>query len=354
MIRVGLVGFGLAGRVFHAPLISSVEGLELAAVVERHSDQAAERYPGLRICRSLEELLNDTTISLVVLATPPGTHLELGRRVLSAGRNLVIDKPMAPSSAEIAELIDLARSRDLLLAPFQNRRWDADFRTVQKLVREASIGRLVHFASHFDRWRPAINPAKAWKSDPNSGGGVLLDLGTHLVDQAMLLFGKPDSLAAEVGCEREGEAANDNFDLRLYYPGLTVALGANCLASLPRPRFHLRGTRGNFIKFGVDQQENELGKITRIDSANWGEEPSNSWGTLSVDLTGAIVTRPVASLSGNYRVFYRGVADAIAGQLPTPVSPADAWRTARILEWALRSAKEGSRITCDWQGEPSW
>ena len=257
MIRVGLIGFGLAGRVFHAPLISSVEGLELAAVVERHTDHAAERYPGITTYRSLEAMLEDASLGLFVVATPSGSHFEVARQLLEAGKNVVVDKPLAVRSAEIAELMKLAAARGVLLAPFHNRRWDGDFLTVQRLLGEGSLGRLVHFESTFDRWAPGV-ARRPWKDDQDEGGGQLLDLGTHLADQALMLFGKPLAVSAEVQRERDGEGADDAFTLRLRYEGLWVVLGATCLSSLQRPRFHLRGTKGNYWKHGLDPQEDAL------------------------------------------------------------------------------------------------
>jgi predicted dehydrogenase len=340
MIRVGLVGFGMAGRVFHAPLISSVEGLELAAVVERNTDLAAQRYPGMTTYRSLEAMLEDDSLGLLVVATPSGTHFEVARQILKAGKNLVVDKPMAVTSAEIAQLKELAAVHGSLLVPFFNRRWDSDFRTIQKL-----------FESNFDRWSPG-STRRPWKDDPVQGGGILLDLGTHLVDQALVLFGKPEAVGAGIGRERDGQGSNDSFTLQLRYPAFSVTLSANCLSSLQRPRFHLRGTKGNFRKKGLDPQEAALNKVTRIGAGRWGEEPAANWGMLSVDVDGGVVTRPVPPVAGDYRLYYAGVRDALLGKSPAPVAAVDAWRTARLLEWAVASSNEHRDILCDWSQEP--
>jgi scyllo-inositol 2-dehydrogenase (NADP+) len=352
MQRVGLVGFGMAGRVFHAPLISSVDGLELAAVVERHSDQARQRYPGVTTYRSLEELLADDSIGLVVVATPSGSHFETARHALGAGRNVVVDKPVAVTPDEIGELIELARAREKLLIPFHNRRWDGDFLTVQKLLQEHQLGRVVHIESRFDRWNPGAT-RRPWKDDPAQGGGVLLDLGTHLVDQALVLCGKPLGVSAEVLRERDGEGSEDAFTLRLRYAGCIFTLGANALSSPAGARFHVRGTRGNYRKKGVDPQEAALNKITRISAANWGEEAPGDWGILCVDVEGGMVTRPAASCAGDYRMFYAGVRDALLGNAAAPVNAAEAWRVARILEWARASSERRCEVACDWRGEPA-
>lgn len=351
MIRVGLVGFGMAARVFHAPLVSSVEGLELAAVVERNSDNAAQRYPGIKTYRSLDELLADSSIKLVVVATPNATHFEVALRALEAAKSVVVDKPVAIDSGEIAQLEQLAGGIGLQFIPFHNRRWDGDFRTIQKILREKSLGRLVDFESYFDRWRPGPS-SRVWKDDPEQGG-TLLDLGTHIVDQALTLFGEPDSVGAEVRRERDGEGGNDSFTLRLHYlTGFTATVGANSLSSLARPRFHLRGIKGNYWKWGLDSQEEALGKVTRIDSAEWGKEPPDRWGTLAVDTDGSMVTQPVEPVAGDYRLFYAGVRDALLGTGKAPVAGMDAWRTARVLEWALESAKTNRDVECNWNQEP--
>jgi scyllo-inositol 2-dehydrogenase (NADP+) len=346
LIRLGIVGFGMSARVFHAPLISSVEGLRLAAVVERHSDQASARYPGIVTCRSLDEMLADSSLGLIVVATPSGTHLDVARQVIAAGKHVVVDKPMAARSAEIAELIALAAERGVTLIPFHNRRWDGDFLTVRNLLHERATGRLVALESRMDRWNPGAT-RRPWKNDPAQGGGVLLDLGTHLVDQALTLFGEPLGVSANVDRERDGEGANDSFTIRLRYEGFRVTLGANMLSSPTGPRFVLRGTQGNFRKFGVDPQEAALNKVTHIDSPDWGKEQTDQWGTLSVQADGASVTQPVETLAGDYRRFYEGVRDALATRSAPPVLAVDAYRAARILEWAEESSQQRCEIACN-------
>jgi predicted dehydrogenase len=351
MIRVGLIGFGLAGRVFHAPLISSVAGLELAAVLERRTDNAVQRYPGITTFRSLEEMLADSSLSLFVVATPNGTHFKVAKQILEAGKSVVVDKPMAVTSTEIAQLMDLAAAKRVHLVPFHNRRWDSDFQTLYKLVREDSVGRIVHLESTFDRWRP-VHRAGAWKEDP-ANGGMLLDIGTHLADQAMCLFGSPEAVSADVSRERDGEgASNDSFTVRLHYPDFSVTLAANVLSSLARPRFHLRGTKGNYWKWGLDPQEAALSKITRIDDPAWGHIAPSDWGTLTVDVDSCVVTRPVSPTPGDYRLFYAGVRDALLGRSHAPVPALSAWRVARLLEFAAESAEKRREVQCEWDNQP--
>ena len=218
-IRVGLIGFGFAGRIFQSNVIEAVEGLELAAIVQRSGSEAAAAFPHARIVPSVDALLEDASIQLVVVATPNASHLPIARQCLLADRHVVIDKPFALSSEEAAELIQLARERQRLLSVYQNRRWDGDFLTVRKLLDGDQLGRLVKFESHYDRYRLAPR-LHAWREDGSPGGGVLFDLGSHLVDQALVLFGVPQSVWASVRVEREGARSDDAFDLYLHYPAI--------------------------------------------------------------------------------------------------------------------------------------
>lgn len=351
MIRVGLVGFGMAGRVFHGPLISSVDGLALSAVVERHANQAKERYPWITTHRSLEAMLADKTLGLIVVATPSGTHFDVARRIIDAGFSVVVDKPVATSAEQIAALAASAKKNGVMLAPFHNRRFDGDFLTVEKLLHDGTLGRMVHMESRMDRWNPGAT-RRPWKDTPEEGGGVLLDLGTHLVDQALALFGNPMAVGAEVARERDGQGANDAFTIRMRYLGLRVTLEANALSSPAGARFVMRGTRGNFRKKGVDAQEAALNKVTRITGDNWGQEPATEWGMLHVDVEGGMVTRPFATQAGDYRRFYAGVRDALELKSKPPVTAADAWRAARVLEWAAQSSETRCEVECNWSGEP--
>jgi predicted dehydrogenase len=351
MIRVGMVGFGMVGRVFHAPLISSVDGLELAAVMERTTNSAALSYPGITTYRSLDAMLADSSLDLFVVATPSQSHFEVASQILKTGKNLIVDKPVCTTSAEITQLMELAAAHKAYLIPFHNRRWDSDFQTIQNLLHVDSLGRLVYFESRFDRWRPDPPTDRLWKEDPSSGG-VLLDLGTHLADQALTLFGKPEAISAEILCEREWARACDSITLRLHYPGFLVVLGANCLTTPARPRFHLRGTKGNYWKLGLDPQEAALSKVTRIDDPAWGTEPSADWGTLHIDVNGSTVTRSVEPIPGDYRLYYAGVRDALLGKAPAPVPALAAWRVARLMEWALESSDKRRELICDWNEEP--
>ena len=240
-IRVGVVGFGLAGRFFHAAVVSATPGLELACVVERSGDESARVHPRVKVARSVEELLADVGIQLVVIATPSYSHFELAQQCLREQRHVVVDKPFALKSEEAAELIRMARERRLVLAPFQNRRWDGDYQTVRQVIASGELGRLVTYESHFDRFRPQPRP-EVWRESGGPGSGILFDLGPHLIDQALGLFGPPTNLYADVRIDRENGAADDAFDLRLEYMAvrrLTVLLRSTLTACIAGPRFLL-------------------------------------------------------------------------------------------------------------------
>jgi scyllo-inositol 2-dehydrogenase (NADP+) len=347
-IRTGVVGFGLAGRVFHTAVLSATPGYELAAVVQRTGDEAAKAYPRARICRSVDELLTDPTVQLVVVATPNPSHFPIAKQCLLAGRSVLIDKPMTLTSAEAAELTVLARESSLIVSAYQNRRWDSDYLTLKQVLASGELGRLIRFESRFDRFRLDPKPG-AWREEPALGGGILYDLGPHLIDQALNLFGPPQSLWAEVRTERDGFSTDDSFDLHLTYPRMSVLLHATMAATAPGPRFMVNGTLGTYIKFGLDPQEDAIKRGDPIGGPNWGAEPQSADGTLTV-ATGE--TRLIPTLPGDYRAIYANLRGAILGNAPLAVTPQDAWRTASILDLARQSSQSGQRLPVNLTHQP--
>jgi scyllo-inositol 2-dehydrogenase (NADP+) len=335
-IPVGVVGFGLAGRAFHAPVIHAVPGLELAAIVQRHGDEAARAYPDVRILRSFDELLSLGSIELVVIATPNAHHVEQARKSLEAGRDVVIDKPFAPTYAEAAELVSLAQKRGRLLSVFQNRRWDGDFKTVRELIQSDALGRVVQYESHFDRYR--LQPrAGVWREQEGPGSGVFFDLGPHLIDQALVLFGEPQAVSGDIRSERDGAVVDDAFDVVLHYPRLRAYLRATVLASRPGPRFMIHGTKGTYVKYGLDPQEEALKRGERPEGADWGKEPQEAWGKLFPPEGGE---RTIPTQAGDYRGYYENIRDAILRKAPLAVTPEQALRVMRIIELAQQSSRE--------------
>jgi len=336
-IGVGLVGYGMASRVFHAPVIESVPGLRLRKIVERRGDASRGRHAGAETVRDFDEVLRDEGVELVVVATPNESHFDLARRALLAGRHVVVEKPFTNTSAEARELTELARAQNRLVSAHQNRRWDGDFLTVRKIIEGGLLGRLVEFESHFDRYRNEPRPG-AWREEAGPGAGVLYDLGSHLIDQALVLFGLPNEITADVRTRREFAKAADGFDLRLGYEGLGVTLKATMLAREPGPRFTLHGSEGSYVKHGLDPQEDALKGGRSPASEGWGEEPEECWGVINTRLGGLHVRGRVETDAGDYAAYYRNVADAIRGRAELIVKPEDAANVIRIIELASESS----------------
>ena len=351
-IGVGIIGYGLGGRVFHAPFVSAVPGLRLESIMQRRGDEAAKSYPSARISRSVEELLSDATIELVVVSTPNETHFSLAEQALQAGKHVVVDKPFAATSAQALRLADLAKARGLHVVPFQNRRWDGDFLTVRKILDECALGRLVTFESHLDRFRPKPRE-NSWKEAGNPANGMLFDLGPHLLDQALCLFGTPEAIAASVRADRDTTSIEDAFDIALYYPGkdgkgLMAYCRASYLACIRSPRFLLHGTHGSFKKDGVDPQEPALVGGAKVpvqgSTETWLQEPESAWGTLTVAPVPAeptlVVEKQIKTQLGDYRGFYANVRDAIRGTAEIAVTAEDGYRVIRLLELARESSQK--------------
>ncbi len=357
-IRTGVVGYGLAGRVFHAPFVHAVPSLELTAIVQRTGDTAKQAYPGAAQMRSLDDLLA-SDVELVVIGTPSPTHFNLSKQALLAGKHVVCDKPVTTSSAQAEELEALAKEKGLLFFPFHNRRWDGDFLTLQRLLAEGAVGRPVTLDSRFDRYRP-IPKTGAWREEEEAGG-LLYDIGPHLIDQALVLFGRPERLQANVRRDRDsGGNVPDAFDISLFFAGadgrdILVRLGTTVLAVDPAPRYRLNGTIGSFVKYGLDPQEPALvagGTVPPLDSpAVWLEEQEPMWGTLSVVADpmkpAEVVRSRVKSERGDYRGYYNNVAAAILGEAEPAITPRAAVHVARIIEMVQKSSDTGVTVPID-------
>ena len=338
-INVGLIGFGFAGRTFHAPVIRAVAGLRLATILQRKGNDAANRYPDVRIARTTEELLASDSIHLVVIATPNPSHFDLARQCLLAGRHVVIDKPFATTYADAAELVSLADKCGRLLSVYQSRRFDGDFKTVRNLLQSEALGRVVLYESHYDRYRLQLRPG-AWREQAGPGNGVFFDLGPHLIDQALTLFGTPEAVSADVRVERDGAVVDDAFDVTLFYPRLRAQLRGTMLASKPGPHFVIHGTKGSYIKRGLDPQEEALKRGETPGGPEWGKESPEAWGTLSLVEGDKITERAVPTEPGDYRQYYENVRDTILGKATLAVTPQAALSVMRVLELAHQSSRE--------------
>ncbi len=346
MIEVGLIGFGLAGRAFHAPVIRAVPGLHLAAILQRSGNEAAEIYPDVRIVRTIDELLSIREIRLIVIATPNETHYPLARQCLEAGRDVVVDKPFTVTLEEAASLVQIAKSAGRLITVYQNRRYDGDFQAIRQLVAAGTLGRIVRFETSYDRYRPQLKPG-AWRETQRPGSGILFDIAPHLIDHALMLFGLPEAVTADVRIEREGAVADDAFDIMLHYPkGMRAALRSSILAAAPRPRFVLLGTQGSFVKQTVDPQEANLRRGLILTEGAWGAEPEEKWGVLTVPSGETFTQRRIPSAACDFRDYYANVRDALLGRAAPAVTPEYALDVMRMLELARQSSEQ--RRTIPW------
>jgi predicted dehydrogenase len=340
-LKIGLMGYGFAGATFHAPVIAHCgASAVLAAIATSQPERARADYPGAAVVADFDALLALDDIECIVIATPNDTHFPLAKQALAAGKHVVVDKPVTLTAHEALELARLARERGLLFAPFHNRRWDGDFMTLRAVIASGELGRIVQFESHFDRFRPQVR--QRWREDVTRGGGLLLDLGPHLIDQTLVLFGAPQTVFATVRTSRDNADAPDYVHLLLGYADHEVVLHASALVALSAPRFAIHGTCGSYVKAGLDTQEDQLRAGMRPGDAGFGA--GNAPGKLRVLVDEREVEREMPTLDGAYTAFYRSVAASIRDGVPFPVAAQDAVDVMTIIELAAQSAREGRRL----------
>jgi predicted dehydrogenase len=347
-IRVALIGYGMAGRVFHAPLISGVPGLVLNIIVSSKPQAVLADWPQVHAVATPAEAFADPGIDVVIIATGNESHHPLARQALLAGKHVVVDKPCAVNVAQTRDLLQVAKEQGKVLTVFQNRRWDADFLALRQVIDSGQLGRVVQFESHFDRYRPTV--PDRWREQDLPGSGLWFDLGAHLVDQAMQLFGAPDDVLVDVANQRDGAVVNDYFHAQLRYPtrhpGLRVLLHGSALVPAVGPRFVVHGTRGSFVKYGLDGQEDALKAGARPhldrpdDMAIWGKDPQV--GTLTIHREAWTQTSAAPDVAGNYLAYYAQLRDHLNGLSAAPaVTPAHVLQDMQLLELGQRSAEQG-------------
>ena len=341
-IQVGLIGYGFAGKVFHAPVIAAVPDLHLRAIVTSRTEQVRADYPDVSVMADAETLLADPAIELVIVATPNTSHLALAQAALAAGKSVVVDKPFTLTTADADALIQQAAAAGRCLSVFHNRRWDSDFRTVRQLVESGLLGEVMTYEAHYDRFRPNIQPR--WREQDAPGSGILYDLGSHLIDQALQLFGPPETVSADLQRQRPGAQAVDYFHLVLGYRHQRIILHGGCLVRQPAFHFALHGARGSSIKQGLDPQEHALIVGRRPGSAGWGEEPAAIYGELTTEINGLPITGRIASLPGAYDAYYQVLAQAIRQGTPPLVTAQEARQVIPVIEHALISHRRGQVI----------
>jgi scyllo-inositol 2-dehydrogenase (NADP+) len=338
-IRTALIGYGSVAEKMHAPLIDVCHDLDFVAVVERHSNRCEKKYPNVRTFRSLEELLESDPVDLICITTPNEFHFPMAKQCLFAGKHVVVDKPVTVHSWEAEELQQIANEKGLVCSVFHNRRYDGDFRTLQKLVDENTLGRLVYVESHFDRFRPQVS--ENWREKDVPGNGITYDLGVHLIDQIALLFGAPERIFADIQKQRTNAVSDDYFDISLFYPSFKARVTAGVLVNVATPKFILLGEKGSYQKFFLDVQEQAFKEGKKPEGENWGVDPAERWGKLYLENE----TVPMPTEKGDYRVFYQNVADAILKKTPLLVTLSQTISVLKIIEAAFRSSEDGRIIT---------
>jgi scyllo-inositol 2-dehydrogenase (NADP+) len=349
-VRAAILGYGLAGQVFHAPLISSVPGMAVAAIVTSspaRQQKARADYPQATVYSSAAELWRDAaSYDLAVVATPNRAHVSLGLAALDAGLPVVVDKPVAATAADAERLVEASRRTGKLFTVFQNRRWDGDFLTVKRLLAQNLLGEVTRYESRFERYKAETSP-DAWREfvAPEEAGGLLYDLGAHLIDQAMQLFGQPVAVYAETERRRPGAQVDDDAFVALHFAsGVRAHLWMSAVARVLGPRFRILGLRGGYEKYGLDPQEPAMANGARPGDPGWGDEPRERWGHLSTDIGGVHFDGAVETLPGAYERYYAQVRDAITAGAPPPVDPAESIAALRLIEAAQESAREGKLI----------
>lgn len=341
-IHVGLVGYGVAGAVFHAPLIESTPGLALSAIVSSQPEKVHTTFPTLTVAPTLEHLLAQPEIALVVIATPNELHFAQAKQALEAGKHVIVEKPFVLHTAQAEELIALAHRQQVVLSVFHNCRWNNDFLTIRHLLQQGLLGELATYEAHYDRYRPLVRDR--WRERAEPGAGILYDLGSHLIDQALCLFGFPQAVWADVQAQRPNAQADDYFHLVLSYSKLRVILHAGSLVRTSGPRFQLHGSAGSFLKSGFDSQAEALLLGKRPGDPSWGEDAVEQYGTLTVNAGKLTIEGTVKTLPGSYEAFYYGIVESILSGKPAPVTAQEAANTIKVIEAAWQSQHEHRTI----------
>lgn len=338
-VNAALLSFGMSGRVFHAPFINLHSGFDLAGSWERSKKEIQKHYPETNSYASFEALLSDTSVDLVIVNTPTYTHFDYAKKALLANKHVVVEKAFTTTVAEAKELKGLAEQKEKIISVFQNRRWDSDFKTVQQVINQGILGEVKEAAFSYDRYNPALSP-KLHKETPGPGAGVVYDLAPHITDQALVLFGAPTHVFADIHVMRETSQVEDYFEILLYYPAMRVRLRATYFAREPVPSYIVHGTKGTFLKTRADVQEATLQLGTKPGSSDWGIEPESEQGLMHTEVDGKMIRERVKTLQGNYLYYYDGVYKSIVNNQKPPVTVDDGILIMQVIEAAFKSYRE--------------
>lgn len=346
-IRTGIIGYGLSGRVFHAPFIDVVEGYDLTKISTSRPESIAmieERYPVTAVVPDGKSIIDDPEIDLVIVTSPNSDHFRWSREALLAGKHVVVEKPFTVNVEEADELIEIAQRQQKILTVYHNRRFTSDTRTVKKLLESGLLGDIVDYESHFDRYRINPRPNGAWREQSLPGSGIFYDLGSHLIDQALWFFGMPQAVTAEINNQRSWALTDDHFDLRLHYATFTATLKSGMICRIPGPTYMLHGTNGSFVKYGLDIQEATLDGGAIPQGKDWGKEPESIWGSIDAEYKGVKIKGKLESEQGDYRDYFINLRDAINDKAELAVKPEEARNVMRIIEIAFQSSREKRTI----------
>lgn len=344
-LRTGIVGYGKSAKVFHIPFLSTMDEFEITAVLERHGEESKKQLPAIRVAKSIEELINADETELIVITTPNDTHFEYASKALKAGKHVVLEKPFTITTEDAENLISIAKQSKKILSVYQNRRYVSDFLTIRDLLDEHILGEIHEFNATYDRFRPDPIPG-AWRETPVPGAGILYDLGPHIIDQALVLFGSPEAITADVRKQRAHARATDYFNIWLHYGFLKVILHSGMLVREQGPRYMIQGTLGSFIKYGEDPQEEKLRAGQLPVGDDWGREPESSYGILHTEINGQVVRKTIPSRKGDYGMYYKNIYETIVNDAPLKEKPEHGFNTIRIVELAIESSAQKKTIAC--------
>ena len=344
-MKTGVVGYGVAAQFMHLPFITTNPDYQLLSILQRTGDSAREKFPAVKIVRSIDEMLADPALELVVITTPNDTHFDYTARALRAGKHVVLEKPFTITSGEGKELIAMARQSGKVLSVFQNRRYVSDFLTIRQLLNENMLGEIVEFEAHYDRYRPEQRPT-AWREEDAPGSGIFYDLGAHLIDQAFCLFGLPKSVTADLRIQRPHARTTDYFELWLDYGFTKIILKGGMLVRESGPRYMIHGTKGSFIKYGEDPQEALLRRGILPNTKDWGKEAEDIFGLLHTEINGQIIREKYPSVPGNYGGYYTDLYETIVHGKPLKVKPEHGYNTIKLIEQATESNQKSATVIC--------
>lgn len=338
MIQTGVIGYGFSAQTFHLPLITACKGLSIHSIASSQTALLNETHPRVQACENPLNIIHDPTIDLVIVTSPNEFHYQQARDCLENGKHVILEKPMVCSLDEGRLLLSLAHEKKLRLSVFHNRRWDGDFLTIKKLFKSGQLGDILFFESHFDRFRPTVRDR--WRERPGPGAGMWYDLGPHLVDQVLCLFGRPKALTARVLTIRDKSEAADYFHVTFHYERAEILLHSSPVSAGPNCRFHIQGTKGSYIKYGLDPQEGQLKSGMLPNNPQFGEEPSGCFGILYTETE----KKHIPTEAGSYLSYYQQIADSLTSGTVPPVSGADGLQVIELIELAERSSKDGRTI----------